>query len=108
MVERLYIRERSYSTLEWQDDIEGSQWLEVLHPFTAVKNLYLSKGFAPRIAPSLQELVGGRTTEVLPALQRLCLDEHPGPFEEAIEKFVAARRLSNHPVAVSQVKLVKR
>jgi hypothetical protein len=42
----------------WQDDIEDSQWLEVLHPFTAVKYLYLSQTFAPRIAPALQELAG--------------------------------------------------
>ena len=102
MVERLYIRERSYSILEWQDDIEDSQWLELLHPFTAVKNLYLSTEFAPRIAPSLQELVGGRTTEVLPALKRLVFEEYPsGPFEGAIRKFVAARQLSNCPVAIS-------
>jgi F-box-like len=107
MVERLYIRERSYSKLEWQDDIEGSQWLEVLDPFTAVKNLYLSKEFGPRIAPSLQEIVGGMTTEVLPALQMLCLEKlHPGPFKEAIEKFVAARQFSNHPVAISLGKFV--
>ena len=101
MVEQLHIRERSSSILEWQDDIDGSQWLELLHPFTAVKNLYLSKEFAPRIVPSLQELVGGITT-VLPALQRLCVQEgfHPGPFEDAIKKFVAARQLSNHPVAI--------
>jgi hypothetical protein len=105
MVERLDIRERSNSKLEWQDDIEDSQWLELLHPFTGVKNLYLSKEFVPRIAPSLQELVGGRTTEVLPALQSLFLgDLHPpAPFEEAIGKFAAARQLSNHPVAISQM-----
>jgi hypothetical protein len=110
MVERLYIRERRSSKREWQDDIEVSKWLELLHPFKAVKNLYLSKEFAPRIAPSLQELVGGRTTEVLPALQSLFLEElHPsGPFEEAIGKFVAARQLSNHPVAVSKKRITKR
>jgi hypothetical protein len=110
MVERLDIRERSQSKLEWQDDIEGSQWLELLHPFTGVKDLYLFKEFGPRIAPSLQELVGGRTTEVLPSLQSLFLEElpTPGPFKEAIGKFVAARQLSNHPVAVSQKKFVKR
>jgi hypothetical protein len=106
MVERLYIRKKSNSTLEWQDDIEDSQWLELLHPFTAVKDLYLSKEFAPRIAPSLQELVGGRTMEVLPALKSLFLAELPksGPFtfKEAIWKFIAARQLVNHPVAISQ------
>jgi hypothetical protein len=110
MVERLTIRESSYSKLGWQDDIEDGQWLELLHPFTAVKNLYLSKEFAPRIAPSLQELVEGGTTEVLPALQSLFLEElHPsGPFEEAIWKFVAARQLSNQPVAISQKKFPRR
>jgi len=109
MVEQLAIRERSYSTLEWQDDMEDSQWLEFLHPFTAVKTLGLSKRFAPHIAPFLQELVGGRTTEVLPNLQSLILEEHPsGPFEEAIGRFVAARQLSNHPVAISKRRITKR
>ena len=102
-VERLYIRERSYSGFLWQDDIENSQWLELLHPFTAVKSLHLCKEFAPRFTPSLQELIGERTTEVLPALQSLSLEElHPsGPFEDPIGKFVAARQLFNLPIAVS-------
>jgi hypothetical protein len=109
MVEGLHICESSNSRLKWQDDIEGSQWLELLQPFTAVKNLYLSKEIAPRIAPSLQELVGGRTTEVLPALQTLSLEKpDPGLFEEeGIMKFVAARQLSNHPVAISQREFVR-
>ena len=104
MVEQLDIREKSHLKLKWQDDIEDSQWLELLHPFTGVKDLYLSKEFVPRIAPYLQELVGGRTTEVLPALQSFFL-ENPHILhssrrvEEAIGKFVAARQLSNHPVA---------
>jgi hypothetical protein len=58
-----------YQELDRKDDIENGLWLELLHPFTAVKNLYLSEKFATRIAPALQELVGDRTTEVLPALQ---------------------------------------
>jgi hypothetical protein len=105
-VERLVIRERRYSKLDWQDDIDDGQWLELLSPFTAVKNLYLSKEFAPRIAPYLQELVGGRTTEVFPALQSLLLDRFHqwGPFKGAIGKFVAARQLSNHPVTIKIAK----
>jgi hypothetical protein len=85
----------------WQDDIEDSQWLEVLHPFTAVKYLYLSETFASRIAPVLQELAG----EVLPCLQNLFLEhlhwQSSGPVERAIGKFVAARQLASHPIAVS-------
>ena len=83
----------------WQDDIEDSQWLEVLHPFTAVKYLFLSKEFASHIAPALQEFAG----EVLPSLQNIFLkDFRPSvPVQGAIGKFVAARQLASNPIAVS-------
>ena len=104
-VERLNIREKGYSKLEWKEEIEDRQWLEVLHPFTSVKSLRLSKQFAPRVVPPLQGLVGGRTTEVLPALEKLSLDLHPsGSFKKTIKKFVAARQLSNCPVVVHREK----
>ena len=104
-VEHLYIRE-DYSLEEGssqpchQDDIENSQWLELLHPFTAVKNLYLSQKLAPRIAPALQELVGERVNEVLPALQSIFWEElHPsGVVPEGIRQFVKAR--TSHPIGV--------
>jgi len=112
----------------WQDDIENVQWLELLRPLTTVKTLYLSRGVTTRIIPALEELVGESTTEVLPALQSLFLEEiHlpkpptiptlisptsislsvaspvvPSPVQEAIDKFVAARQLSDHPVVVSR------
>jgi hypothetical protein len=88
--------------LEWQDDMEDIQWLELLHPFTSVKNLHLSKYSVPFVAPALQELSGERVPEVLPALQNLFLAEsQPSkPVKEAIEKFIAARQLSGFPVTV--------
>ena len=102
-LEHLYIKD-NYSQLRWQDDIENVQWLELLHQFTALKGLYLSREIAPCIAPALQEHVTERETEVLPALQSLFLEElHPlGPVQEAIERFVDSRQLSSHPIAVSQ------
>jgi hypothetical protein len=102
-LENLFIREDGYPRLGWQHDTENTQWLELLHPFIAVKNLYLSKEFTLRIAPVLQELVGEGVVEILPALQGLFLEEVDlaGPVQEAIEKFVAARQLSGHPITVS-------
>ncbi len=103
MVEDLYI-EHQYSQLVWKSDaIENTLWLELLPPFTAVKNLYLAEEFAPGIAAALEELVGGRITEVLPSLQNIFIQElkPQGPFREHIEQFVAARQLSGHPVAIS-------
>jgi hypothetical protein len=102
-VEHLYIQTEDLG-MHWQDDIESSQWLELLHPFTAVKGLYISQYFAPRIVPALQELIEEGVTEVLPALQTLFLEETrpPRPVQEGIEQFVAARQLAGHPIAVSR------
>jgi hypothetical protein len=62
-VETLYI---GYKLLTWQsvkktNDVENTLWLQLLLPFTAVKNLYLFEEFAPCIAATLQELAGGRS-----------------------------------------------
>jgi hypothetical protein len=102
-VEDLYI-EHKYSQLVWKNDaIENTLWLQLFLPFAAVKNLYLSKEFAPGIAADLKELVGGRITEVLPSLQNIFVEglELSGPFQENIGPFVAARQLSDSPIAIS-------
>jgi hypothetical protein len=91
-LEDLYIFENREYPLRWQDDNENTLWLDLLRSFVALKNLYLSEEFVPRIAPALQELVGGRTTEVLPTLENIFLEgfQPSGPLHEGIEKFVAA------------------
>ena len=101
-LEDLYISEGRGYLLNWQDDVERTLWLELLHPFAAVKNIYVSKKIMPCIAPALQELVGGRTTEVLPALENIFLEgfQPSGPLHEGIKRFVAARLLTIHPVEV--------
>ena len=103
MVEDLNIK-HEYSKLVWKNDaIENSLWLQLLLPFTAVKNLYLPKEFAPGIAAALQELVEGRIMEVLPSLQNIFVEKlgSLGPFQEKIGQFVAARQLSDHPIVIS-------
>ena len=105
MLEDLYIYGRPKSKPGWKDDIENGLWLQLLHPFTAVKNLYLTEEFALRIEPALQELAEGRATEVLPTLQSIFLDglESSGSanVQEGIGKFVAARQVASRPIAVS-------
>jgi hypothetical protein len=103
MVEDLYI-DHEYSQLVWKNDaVENTLWLGLFLPFTAVKNVYLCKEFAPGIAVALQELVGGRIMEVLPSLQNIFVEglEPSGPFQKNIGQFVAARQLSDHPIAIS-------
>ena len=52
---------------------EDLQWLEILHPFTAVKNLYLNRKFAQRIALAL--LVREDVLPHLPAFENLFLEQ---------------------------------
>jgi hypothetical protein len=102
-VEVLYI-EHKYLQPVWKNDaIENTLLLQLLLPFTAVKDLYLSREFAPGIAAALQELVGARITDVLPSLHNVFMEglEPSGPLQESIGRFVAARLLSDHPIAIS-------
>jgi hypothetical protein len=98
-VEDLYI-DYPCSRPVWKDyAIENTLLVQLLLPFTAVKNLYLSKEFAPGIAAALQELVGSRITEVLPSLQNISVRglKPSRAFRENIRQFDTARQLSGHP-----------
>jgi hypothetical protein len=107
-VEDLYI-ENECSELVWvwnnESNEDNTLWLELLLPFTAVKNLYLSEEFATDIAAALQELVGPGITQVLPSLQNIFVEElqvePSGPLQENIRQFSGARRQSGHPIAIS-------
>jgi hypothetical protein len=103
-LEYLYIDEGTYSSPRWPDYTEKTRWLEILQPFTSVKNLYLSKDFARYIMPTLDELGGEIVTEVLPTLENVFIEEFQpsGSVHEAIGQFVSERQLSGQPVVVSR------
>ena len=103
MLDSFFIYEIDYVLSHWQDNIENNQWLALLHPFTAVKNLYVSKEFVPGITAALQELIRERVTDVLPNLQNLFLEglRRSGPVQRSIGLFAFARQLLGHPIAVS-------
>ena len=103
-LEDLYIFEDRYYPRPWQGDVENTLWLDVKHPFAAVKNLYLCEKIAPRIGAALQELVGARTTEELPTLENIFLEglQPSGPVQEGIKKFLTARQLTGRPIALSR------
>ena len=83
-------------------------FLEMLRPFTSVKNLYLPFELSPRVSFALQDLVEeGRTTEVLPALRTIFLEgfdsKSSGRVQGKIEQFVAARQVAGHTIAISDL-----
>jgi hypothetical protein len=104
MVERLYICQYGHSWPQrWKHGIQHSHWLQLLRFFADAKDLYVSREITIFIVRVLKKLVRERTTEVLPALQNLFFHKYEalsGPT--AIEDFIAARKLSGHPITVSR------
>jgi len=98
-LEELEIKEHHLSSLHWKDDMENAQWLEVLEPFTSLKNLYLTDKIPLHVCDALQERSGERVTLSLRNIfisPRYLLEGSRG----VIKAFVAARRPSGHPVSV--------
>jgi hypothetical protein len=93
-VEHLYICEIIHLRPRWQDDIENTQWFELLRPFTALKNLYVSRGVVPRMVPALQ--LEEMATEVLPALQNVCLEQPSKNAHETVEQVLSSQRIAVH------------
>ena len=100
----LYINEVAHSEPDWKDNIGNRPWLELLRPFTAMKNLYLSEKIALRIGPALREHVEGRTTEMLPTLENVFLEGlgPSGHVQEGIGHFVATQQVVGHRIAISR------
>jgi len=101
-LEHLAMYEDQNSLPQWQDDMENSQWIELLQPFTSVRDLELSGKLVRQVIPALGDLTGERVTEVLPALQNISLPgpQPTGPIQDAIVQFIAARELSGCPISV--------
>jgi hypothetical protein len=101
-LERLNFMEEKILPGHWPDDMEDAQWLEFFRPFVAVKVLYLSAGLGVRVAWALQELDRERAAEVLPSLQSVFIEgsQLRRALDEGMSRFITARRLSGHPVAV--------
>ncbi|KAI9453114.1 hypothetical protein F5148DRAFT_484998 [Russula earlei] len=86
----------------WTDGVETTQWMELLQPFTAVKDLRLDNQVGLHVCCALEALAKERVTEVLPALQNIFLGDLQSwiSVPKSIERFTAARQLSGRPVAV--------
>jgi hypothetical protein len=86
----------------WQVDMDSTEWLELFDPFTAVRTLRISGKLLSLIVSALQGLSGESATQVLPALDSLCLEESllSESEQQAVEQFITARQCSDHPVSV--------
>ena len=79
----------------WEDTMDDTDWLELFRLFADVKVLHGSKQLARCIALALDGVSREMSTEVLPALASLSLEDQP---VRSVETFLAARQMSGHPV----------
>jgi hypothetical protein len=79
----------------WHHEVDNTQWMELLGPFTSVKDLVLDELVVLSVASFLQGLAREQVTEILPALQNIFLEgiHWSGPVPEGIAKFIIARKL---------------
>jgi len=98
----IYRYKSEFWSSHWLNEVENTQWMELLRPFITVKDLALDEPFVLSVASALQELVGEQVTEMLPALQNISLEglQSSDPVPDGIAKFIAARGLSGCPVIV--------
>ncbi|KAH9971501.1 hypothetical protein BGW80DRAFT_1460462 [Lactifluus volemus] len=83
-----------------QVDMDDTQWLELLQPFTAVQTLQiLSDDIESLVVPALRGLSGELATQVLPALEELQLSAYRAS-QRYNWPFIIARQRSDHPVIV--------
>lgn len=101
-VENLYIKEEEYWQQAFYYFLESWRWLDVLRPFTTVKNLYLPGTSTRDVMPALQVVVERGLRGVLPKLENIFLDstEVSGRVLIAIGLFEAVRRDTGHPVTL--------
>ncbi|KAN0128288.1 hypothetical protein V8E53_013872 [Lactarius tabidus] len=77
------------------DDMDGVDWLQLLRPFSSVQTLFVSREFAGQVSRSLDDIPEVMATELLPALDMLCLEDQP---VSSAHRFIAARWESGRPV----------
>jgi hypothetical protein len=106
-VEKLILRsEEPNFPSDWQDEVDGIAWHDLLGPFGNVKKLYISHTFAPGFSSAMQyddaELVLGP----LPKLQELEVELGITQAHITFAGFVNSRQLAGRPVRLSAIRVL--
>ena len=79
------------------EDTDDAAWLHLLQQFSAVQTLRVSQELTAHVALALEDITAEVVADALPSLDLIYLGGQPA---STVEKFVAARKLSDHPVTV--------
>jgi len=98
-VEDLNLEYRRYGvSSEWRNDVDRTQWRDLLRSFSNVKTLRVADGLVTQLSLSLQLEDGESPVELLPELKELSYSSSPDA--DAFTAFIDARRIAGRPVTV--------
>ena len=87
-------------------DGAGVGWLELFHPFIAIKTLRISSQFTENVARAFEELTAETITQVLPTLELLRLEGNMFmPVKEIVEGLHNTFQASGRPLKVVGVEM---
>lgn len=81
-------------------ETDSAKWLELLRHFRGARKFEVTGALVANVASTLEQVTGNMARGILPSLRDLHLDGSDSSTSPSIEPFVAARRLSSHPVSV--------
>lgn len=100
IVERLALDyEKHDLSSEWHDEINRTQWRELLRPFNSVKALHVAGGIIGGLSRSLQAENGEPPLELLPELKELIYDKGDDSGD-AFTPFINARQVAGRSVTL--------
>ena len=87
---------------EWHNEVDRTQWHQLLRPFTNLKVLRVQNELIGKVAPSLQAEDGEPPLELLPNLKEV---EYSGgdDVRVAFIPFIDERQVAGHPVNLTVV-----
>jgi hypothetical protein len=98
----LYIFGDRRNPPRWQNDVENTTWLELLRPVRRCEEFLPMRGIFTLYCARSARTCWGKNDRSFSRPGEYFLEGVSGLLHEGIKRFVAARRLSSHPVAVSR------
>ena len=86
---------------EWHDEINRTQWRDLLRPFNGVETLHVAEGLIGQLSRSLRLEDGEQPLELFPELKQLVY--YKNDASDAYTSFIHARQITGRPVILTHL-----
>jgi hypothetical protein len=102
VVENLTLRyEKHGLSSDWHNEVDRTQWRELLAPFNNVKTLRVQNELVGKLSRSLFSEDGEESLALLPNLQELQYSGGGSDVRDALTPFINQRQTAGHPVRLT-------